>query len=412
MADGRLVNNGEPDTVTVSDDTSLVVQLSGLRSASVDARRRAAFELGRIGNTTAVTALAEAVGDTDSAVRNSAIGAIGKIGGAEAVQALIAALTNADDSVRAHAATALGNIGDLGAVSQLIAALGDCDCSVRAMAAAALGKLKAESAVAPLVNCLRDTDIFVVQQTVEALARIGDDAAVAALCNELQESVMIYEAGTDNDPPQQLTTRNSGRLYLADLRCKYIAQSLGSLRFPTAVPFLVRASESASSIIRARAIRALGRVGDATVIRALVRALGDPHSDVSSAATAALDDVGDSYTLPIKVLTCSSLTAEDRHEMLQALSGIRHGIGTMKAGHPVGIEEFCKLVLSDSTQSAAAHEGAVVVLEVALRQSQSRTLIRSSSVSADGSDLPRPAGVDANAAHPSEHLRPSNPPTN
>ncbi|NMG22116.1 HEAT repeat domain-containing protein [Brasilonema bromeliae] len=73
-------------------------------------RRRAAQALEKIGDSTAVTGLIQALNDEDSDVRRRVVGALVKIGDSTAVTGLIQALNDEDSDVRRSAAQALRNI--------------------------------------------------------------------------------------------------------------------------------------------------------------------------------------------------------------------------------------------------------------------------------------------------------------
>jgi HEAT repeat protein len=105
------------------------------------ARKNAAWALGAMGNTEAVTALIEALKDTDAGVREQVAWALGAIGDRRAVDGLIGALGDSAPGVRKQAAWALGSIGDNRAVPALTKSLKDSDAGVRKQSAWALGAI-------------------------------------------------------------------------------------------------------------------------------------------------------------------------------------------------------------------------------------------------------------------------------
>jgi HEAT repeat protein len=105
------------------------------------ARKNAAWALGAMGNSEAVTALIEALKDTDAGVREQVAWALGSIGDRRAVDGLIGALADSAPGVRRQAAWALGSIGDNRAVTALTKSLKDADAGVRRQAAWALGSI-------------------------------------------------------------------------------------------------------------------------------------------------------------------------------------------------------------------------------------------------------------------------------
>ena len=84
--------------------------ISKLKDGGPDVRRRAAMDLGRIGDARAVEPLISALKDKDRDVCNKAEEALEKIG-AEAVEPLIGELKDGHASVRANVARTLGRIG-------------------------------------------------------------------------------------------------------------------------------------------------------------------------------------------------------------------------------------------------------------------------------------------------------------
>ncbi|HLY07741.1 MAG TPA: HEAT repeat domain-containing protein [Planctomycetota bacterium] len=152
---------------------------AALQDPSVDRRREAAENLGRIGRAAkgAVPALAQASHDPDPQVRVSAARSVGLLeperDGVRPV--LEEALKDAAPAVRRAAAEALGDLGPPArpSVPALAALLEDSDLAVRWGAAEALGRLggDAEDAVASLAVALRDPSIRSI--AADALGAIG-----------------------------------------------------------------------------------------------------------------------------------------------------------------------------------------------------------------------------------------------
>jgi HEAT repeat protein len=107
-----------------------------------DARSRAAYELGKLGDPRAVPPLILALSDEAKLVRSWAAGALGQIG-APAVEALLTALATPDGEVRYYAAMALGDMGDMRAVPMLVQAIQKGDWDIRDNAARTLDTMGA-----------------------------------------------------------------------------------------------------------------------------------------------------------------------------------------------------------------------------------------------------------------------------
>jgi HEAT repeat protein len=125
--------------------------IMSLQHKNADMRKRAAIELGEIGDARAVEPLIAALEDPD-APHSHILRALGKIGDTRAVKPLIAALEN--KYYCTEAAKALGRIGDVQAVEPLIRVLGRGDYVYRAAAAEALGQIGDVRAVEPLKQAL------------------------------------------------------------------------------------------------------------------------------------------------------------------------------------------------------------------------------------------------------------------
>jgi HEAT repeat protein len=202
-----------------------VIGVSALIEASKDegepVRHSAMQALGMLGNSAAIDALMEVLGNTgrlstgnvataamfrigqpaipalikalreDGNMRRRARCALvlGKIGGPTVVSALIEALQDRNWHVRRNASGALGAVCDPAAVPALIEALEDKDGSVRASAAYALMRFSeaAREAVPALTKTLTDENPWVRVPAARALGAIGDPAAVPALTEALRD---------------------------------------------------------------------------------------------------------------------------------------------------------------------------------------------------------------------------------
>jgi HEAT repeat protein len=125
--------------LTKLGDQTIDPLLRTLKHTAPAARRNAAWALGALDATRAVTALTAALKDSEASVREQVAWALGAIGDAAAVPALISALKDDAAKVREQAAWALGAIGDNRAMDPLLPLLKDADAGVRRQAAWALG---------------------------------------------------------------------------------------------------------------------------------------------------------------------------------------------------------------------------------------------------------------------------------
>jgi HEAT repeat protein len=119
--------------------------------------------------------------------RRNAAWALGALDDTRAVTTLIPLMKDAEAPVREQTAWALGALDDRAAVPALMTGLKDADPRVRRQAAWAAGALEDRRAVDPLLNALRDEHRTVREQAAWALGAIGDSRAVDALLPVLKD---------------------------------------------------------------------------------------------------------------------------------------------------------------------------------------------------------------------------------
>ena len=160
------------------ETTSIASLIEDLKSADVETRRDAAYELARRGSAAraALAALTEGVDDGDEQVWSQSTMAIARIGPAAdaAIPALLEKLGSREDQRRYRAAYALGMIGPA-AREQLKESLGDESDERREGAALALYWMGEEAAdlIPQLLPLLGDTDDEVRGQAVKTLGACG-----------------------------------------------------------------------------------------------------------------------------------------------------------------------------------------------------------------------------------------------
>ena len=118
-----------------------------LRTERVGVHRpQVAYALGWLGGPESVTALVEALRNSDLHLRIEAAAALGRLGDARAVSALGETLSaDPDENVRANACESLRILGDRGALPWLRGALGDESPFVARLAGEAVAQLGGES---------------------------------------------------------------------------------------------------------------------------------------------------------------------------------------------------------------------------------------------------------------------------
>jgi cellulose synthase operon protein C len=225
-----------------------------LASSSVEVRRAAAAELGRLPDSVQRRLLPGLFADADPDVRLLVADAALQIRLPDAGGRVLKWLSDSDARVRAAAAEVLGVLPHPGSAGALGRVLEDPDASVRAAAALALGNAESPDASLFLLGHLDDGDPEVRHAVISALEDLGDTRAVVPLIGRIQE-------------PR------------APLRRQAVA-ALGSLGDARAASALIVALGDADAGVRGAAAISLGqlRFGDAVwSLGALLETEADPE---------------------------------------------------------------------------------------------------------------------------------------
>ncbi len=240
-----------------------------LQSGNSDERRKAAIELGKLGDPKAVPALLQTADDPDedSEVRIAAVWAVGQIGDLNAVPALLDTYLIAPNRLAEKILYAVGEILSRTssdddnsrevfshAVDTLIEIASDDWTSeeVRAAAAKALGESRDPKAIPVLTRHLHEYQpIEVAKAAAFALRHFDDPQAIHALAKAALNTKLVREV--------QETA----------------VESLGYISKPEVVDTLIQMLEDSSVdyYIRAEAARALGRIGNPKAIEPLIRTM-------------------------------------------------------------------------------------------------------------------------------------------
>lgn len=264
----------------------------------------AAAALGEIGDPQAVKPLIAALEVLEGNVRKTAAESLVKIG-STAIEPLIASLADEKYTAKNSVAWALGEISDPRAVEPLISMLKKCNSSeivakaltkigspavnslintfinatwseTRGWAVWALGKIRDSQAVAPLISSLNDEDINIRSAAARILGEFGDPRAVepliAALRNEdgnLRKEAFnaLVRIGTPSVEPliSQLNQYHSARA----------VEALGRIGDPRAVEPLIAVLNDDEISVRTKAAQALGKIGNARAVKALIATLNN-----------------------------------------------------------------------------------------------------------------------------------------
>jgi HEAT repeat protein len=291
--------------------------------------------LGLIGDQKAIPALISGLDDENIWVRRASVVALGQIGDPRAIPPLLNRLLGSSESLwpedlRDTAAKALGDIGEP-AIQVLIEALEDSDVWVSGAAARALGQIGDPQAISPLSSLIKGKQSWVRSAATQALAQITDARAVRAALTadeaprafwklmalkEIDQSTINQLTGLMEDPDEHIRTQaaqvlnrlgedNDAEPLPANLGVKLQSAFRGqatphpseipdrpALEAPDRVRPLLAALQDPVPEVRAAAVEALGKIGDASVIYALSEVLSDSDSHVRAAAARALGQIG------------------------------------------------------------------------------------------------------------------------
>jgi len=260
-----------------------------LQSGNNDERRKAAIELGKLGDSVAVPALLQTADDSDedSEVRIAAVWAVGQIGDLNAVPALLDTYLIAPNRLAEKILYTIGEILSRTssdddnsrevfsqAVDTLIGIVSDDWTSeeVRVAAAKALGKSRDPKAIPVLTRHLHEYQpIEVAKAAAFALRHFDDPQAIHALAK---------------------AAINTG--FVREVR-ETAVESLGDIGNPEVVDTLISILEdqSVDNYIRAEAARALGRIGNPKAIEPLIRTMENETGwEVGTLFTAIVEALG------------------------------------------------------------------------------------------------------------------------
>jgi HEAT repeat protein len=286
--------------------------LEQLKSPNADQRAKAASELGKEGEPSAVPALTAALNDPSAKVRRQVVVALAKIRGGNSLEGLITASRDTDPQVRVIAVDALSgyylgrtpSIGFIGGlkhatassdeseridpgvaidpkvVAALQAALEDTRSIEPARhAAKGLGTLMAESAVPALVRAAHSPDEALAQEALNSLGKIKDLSAGPQLVDLVdspkkavrQDAVLIVGLLRARDAASKLQIVAQNDRDKTTRRNAF--EGLAYLGEPVSYDLFARTLGEKDKTYRAYAGEGLGRIGDKRAMPELEKAL-------------------------------------------------------------------------------------------------------------------------------------------
>ncbi|HET7226226.1 MAG TPA: HEAT repeat domain-containing protein [Candidatus Eisenbacteria bacterium] len=220
--------------------------VAGLADTRPAVRARAARAAGRLQDSTLVDAVVPLTTDADPAVRREAIFALGQIGHRSAHPALERSLGSGDVTEADLALEALGKLGDKGATTHVVPYLGNASPLLRGEAAVALWRLADSTALAPLIARADDPDPDVRWRVLYALEKIN-----------APDRIVLVAALHVDDP--------------AWLVRAYAVRTMGRQKSLRATAYLLPALDDREVGVAVNAMRALQQVADSTCGTCLAR---------------------------------------------------------------------------------------------------------------------------------------------
>ena len=267
--------------------------ISQLTAEDLEIRRSAAVALGRIGDSSATSALVNAL--TDEPVTIDAANALAQIGDPEAVDGLLNLIGNEDASVRQAAVSAVNSILPPSMSKRIIPLLHDRDPNVRESAVKIVGYFGYPEAADALIELSRDDNERVRTAVIEHLPFVEDERVVKVVVQALKEETSSVRAAAaralgNMDAPEVVTALTEG-LADEDVWVRYFsARALGRLRSEESIAALERVVEKEKfNHVRIAALDSLGQIGHpriASIVGGLIR---DDDPDVAHAAQVAFD---------------------------------------------------------------------------------------------------------------------------
>ncbi len=277
--------------VTSSRDAAHVRAL--LLDGNAELRARACEALARLGDTSAVPALFDALADPNPRVALAAAGAIQALHSAETTPRVLAALASELPALRRQALRIVAYLGITAAFDPVLAATRDPDRRVAELAIAALGMLADERVDAELERLAASEVAVVRAATMRAWSHRASPRAPE----------LLERALADAEPWVRY----------------YAAQALGKLGHVASVPAILARLSDPMPHVRIAAIEALARVESPAAWQALVSAVGSDDADERRAALVGLGQRVRPEALPLLLEAAHS---PDLATRLIAISGL------------------------------------------------------------------------------------------
>ncbi len=327
--------------------------LRRLKAGTAESRKKAAHELWREPNPSALKALSEAaLTDADAGVRKMAAAALGRVPDDGRYEPLLRALKDSDTEVIKSAMLGLRRAVDERVIRSLVPLLRHRDFTVRVSAAQTIDTIRwtpankdervwfqvakgwysrAAAAGADAINALQLTvqtgPVHAAMRAVESLAAIPEAAVVRLLCSALSSSEPVVSIAAADalgkiggvEAVGALT--HSLRSGNAQLRAASV-QALGRLGAAETTGLICGMLTDKQWEVRLEAAAALGKFKNSEALDPLAKALEDQDADVREAAAIALGKIRDRRSIPPLVLALKDEVTSVRRIAAASLSRI------------------------------------------------------------------------------------------
>jgi len=270
---------------------TLDLLMAQLSAEDLEVRRSAVVALGRIGDSTATTALVKTLGDESLTI--DAANALAEIGDPKAVDGLLDLIGNDDASIRQAAVSALNSVIEPSMSERIIPLLHDPDPNVRESAVKIAGYFGYPDAAGALLELSHDANERVRCAAIEHLPYVEDERAFEILVEAIKaESPDVRAAAAralgTMDTPEVVQPLIEG-LSDDDVWVRYFsARALGRRRSEESVAALEKVIEKEKfNHVRIAALDSLGQIGGQRIAGIVAGLVRDDDPDVAHAAQVA-----------------------------------------------------------------------------------------------------------------------------
>jgi HEAT repeat protein len=268
---------------------------SQLSAEDLEVRRSAVVALGRIGDSSATSALVNTL--SDEALAIDAANALAQIGDPAAVDGLLNLIGNDDASIRQAAVSALNSVIEPSMSERIIPLLHDPDPNVRESAVKIAGYFGYPDATGALLELSRDANERVRCAAIEHLPYVEDDRAFEVLVEAIKaESPNVRAAAAralgTMDAPEVVHPLIEG-LSDDDVWVRYFsARALGRRRSEESIAALAKVIEKEKfNHVRIAALDSLGQIGGQRIAGIVAGLVRDDDPDVAHAAQIAFGKI-------------------------------------------------------------------------------------------------------------------------